>query len=99
MKLRAGKKGEGAVHAQELEEHAEGLICLTGGDEGPLAAALQQGGADEAQRTVDQLIGIFGHKMFTSNCSAIFTAKKNPATASLSISPALSIFRCSRRTA
>ena len=39
MKLRA-KKGEGAVTAQELEEHAEGLICLTGGDEGPLAAAL-----------------------------------------------------------
>src|SRR6202163_4501082 len=31
MKLRA-KKGEGAVCAQELQEYAEGLICLTGGD-------------------------------------------------------------------
>ncbi len=60
MKLRA-KKGEGAVSAQELEEHAEGLICLTGGDEGPLAAALQQGGMDETRKTIDQLIGIFGH--------------------------------------
>jgi error-prone DNA polymerase len=59
MKLRA-KKGEGAVTAQELEEHAEGLICLTGGDEGPLAAALQQGGMDETRKTIDQLIGIFG---------------------------------------
>ncbi|MGC2446520.1 MAG: PHP domain-containing protein, partial [Candidatus Sulfotelmatobacter sp.] len=59
MKLRA-KKGEGAVTAQELQEHAEGLICLTGGDEGPLAYALQQGGIDEAQRQIDQLIGIFG---------------------------------------
>jgi len=59
MKLRA-KKGEGAVTTQELEEHAEGLICLTGGDEGPLAAALKQGGADEARKTIDQLIAIFG---------------------------------------
>src|SRR5437588_4276368 len=35
MKLRANK-GEGAVCEHELEEHASGLICLTGGDEGPL---------------------------------------------------------------
>src|SRR5436305_4397996 len=61
MKLRA-KKGEGAVTAQELEEHAEGLICLTGGDEGPLAAALEQGGAEQACRELDRLIGIFGPK-------------------------------------
>src|ERR1700681_4607769 len=61
MKLRA-KKGEGAVCAEELQEHAHGLICLTGGAEGPLAAALQQGGMEEARRHVDQLIGIFGPK-------------------------------------
>jgi error-prone DNA polymerase len=59
MKLRA-KKGEGAVCQAELEEHADGLICLTGGAEGPLAAALQHGGEEEARRQVDQLIGIFG---------------------------------------
>jgi error-prone DNA polymerase len=59
MKLRA-KKGEGAVCAEELEEHAHGLICLTGGAEGPLAAALQQGGIEEARRRVDQLLDIFG---------------------------------------
>ena len=61
MKLRA-KKGEGAVLAEELQEHASGLICLTGGAEGLLAAALQQGGIDEARRQVDQLVGIFGPK-------------------------------------
>src|SRR5215467_14665009 len=59
MKLRA-KKGEGAVALEELQEHAEGLICLTGGDEGPLAAALKLG-PDEARKTIDHLIGIFGH--------------------------------------
>jgi len=61
MKLRA-KKGEGAVTAQELEEHAEGLICLTGGVEGPLAAALQRGSIDEARNQLDQLISIFSPK-------------------------------------
>ena len=60
MKLRA-KKGEGAITKQEFEEHAEGLICLTGGEEGPLAAALQVG-TDEARRQIDQLIAIFGPK-------------------------------------
>ena len=59
MKLRA-KKGEGAVTQEELQQHAEGLICLTGGDEGPLAAAAQQG-THKARNTVDELIGIFGH--------------------------------------
>jgi error-prone DNA polymerase len=59
MKLRA-KKGEGAVCTDELQEHASGLICLTGGAEGPLAAALRQGRIDEARRVVDQLVGIFG---------------------------------------
>src|SRR5579863_5783147 len=61
MKMRA-KKGEGAVNTEELEEHAPGLICLTGGAEGSLAAAFQQGGIEEARRQVDQLIAIFGHK-------------------------------------
>src|SRR5438552_626669 len=40
MKLRA-KKDEGAVFAEELEEHSAGLICLTGGDDGLLAHALK----------------------------------------------------------
>jgi len=59
MKLRA-KKEEGAVLEHELEQHAAGLICLTGGDEGPLAAALRKGGSAEAHRCVDRLVGIFG---------------------------------------
>jgi len=60
-KLRA-KKGEGRVRARELEEYAPGLICLTGGEDGPLAIALAQGGTDAALRTIDRLIGIFGHR-------------------------------------
>src|SRR6266496_1184268 len=61
MKLRA-KKDEGAVFADELEQHAEGLICLTGGDDGPLAHALRNGGIDEARRSVERLIQLCGHE-------------------------------------
>ena len=75
MKLRA-KKGEGAVYADELQEHAHGLICLTGGAEGPLAAALQQGGMDEARRCVDQLVGIFGAGKCLRRITATFSARR-----------------------
>jgi error-prone DNA polymerase len=59
MKMLA-QKNAGAVNTEELEEHAAGLICLTGGADGPLAAALQQGGMDEGRRQVESLIAIFG---------------------------------------
>ena len=59
MKLRA-KKGEGSVFEHELEEHAAGMICLTGGDEGPLALALARGGMEEGRRCVERLTNIFG---------------------------------------
>jgi error-prone DNA polymerase len=60
MKLRAPRKEEGAVREEELREHAGGLICLTGGDDGPLAGALAHGGMDEARRAVERLTEIFG---------------------------------------
>src|ERR1700719_599660 len=61
MKLR-GKKGEGAVQKEELEDHAHGLVCLTGGAEGPLATALRQGGMGKALGQVEHLVGIFGQQ-------------------------------------
>jgi len=59
MKLRSAK-GEGAVREEELREHAAGLICLTGDDDGPLALALAHGGLEEARGCVERLINIFG---------------------------------------
>jgi error-prone DNA polymerase len=59
MKLRAAK-GEGTVREEELQEHAAGLICLTGGDDGLLALALARGGMEEAHGCVERLINIFG---------------------------------------
>jgi len=62
IKLRAGTKipkpgHEAAATAEDFAEFADGLLCLTGGDEGPLALALENG---NAPRTLDRLTSIFG---------------------------------------
>jgi error-prone DNA polymerase len=59
MKLRA-KKDEGAVLEEELQEYSDGLICLTGDDDGPLARALRSDGIEAARRSVECLTHIFG---------------------------------------
>jgi error-prone DNA polymerase len=59
-KLREETKTEGAATLSEIQENAEGLICLTGGDEGPLASALSRGGFDEGIHEVQRLMNIFG---------------------------------------
>jgi error-prone DNA polymerase len=38
-KMRETTKKEGAATFNDLQQYASGLVCLTGGDEGPLAAA------------------------------------------------------------
>jgi error-prone DNA polymerase len=60
FKLREKTKAEGAALTSDFEDYGEGLICLTGGSEGPLAAALIQGGFDAAQRSVERLVRVFG---------------------------------------
>jgi error-prone DNA polymerase len=61
MKLRA-PKGEGCVAQEEVAEKARGLVCLTGGDEGPLAHALANGGLASGQQCVRQLCETFGRE-------------------------------------
>ena len=61
MKLRSAK-GEGAVREEELQDHAAGLICLTGDDDGPLAFALAHGGREEARGCVERLLHIAGRR-------------------------------------
>jgi error-prone DNA polymerase len=59
MKLRA-PKGEGHIAAAEVAEKSAGLICITGGEEGPLAHALRQGAIESGIACVRQLCEIFG---------------------------------------
>jgi error-prone DNA polymerase len=60
MKLRVGRKEGASATREDLAEHANDLICLTGGEEGPLASALKQGGPKTALQSVKQLTDIFG---------------------------------------
>jgi len=66
MKLRVpkhAKAGECAVTPDELAEHADGLICLTGEGDGPLANNINRRDAENteaAQRNAEWLIEVFG---------------------------------------
>jgi error-prone DNA polymerase len=61
MKMRTDKHPkpgqEAAARPEELEEFAEGLLCLTGDETGPLARAMASGGG---RTCLDKLVGIFG---------------------------------------
>jgi error-prone DNA polymerase len=63
MKLRVpkhAKPGECAVTTDELAEHAAGLVCLTGGIEGPVASSINHRDIENAQRITERLVDIFG---------------------------------------
>jgi error-prone DNA polymerase len=67
-KLRAGKPGKPEypfATDEEFTSHSAGLVCLTGGDEGPLASIYRQGSGpaieERAREMLERLTGIFGH--------------------------------------
>ena len=60
FKMREAVKGEGSTTLGDLQQYASGLVCMTGGDEGPLAAALTSRGEAAGRACVEQLIHIFG---------------------------------------
>jgi error-prone DNA polymerase len=59
-KLREKEKGTGSATLEEIEEHAEGLVCLTGGEEGILAASLAREGYESTRRNLKKLVQLFG---------------------------------------
>jgi len=61
-KLQQKTKGEGIASLRAVRERTKGLVCLTGGDEGPLAAALARGGMEEARRVLNCLVESFGKR-------------------------------------
>ncbi len=58
--MRERTKQEGTATLDELRQQVRGAVCLTGGDEGPLAAALMRGGEEAGRETVERLLEIFG---------------------------------------
>src|SRR6185437_112585 len=64
FKMRETTKAEGAATLDDLEEFSSGLICLSGGEEGPLAAALAREGQAGTRRIADRLSAIYGRGNF-----------------------------------
>ena len=60
FKMRHPHKCEGFAMLDDLAEFHDGLICLTGGSEGPLAAAINRGGEYAGRECVEQLAEAFG---------------------------------------
>jgi error-prone DNA polymerase len=56
----AAPKGKARATFNDLAPCASGLVCLTGGAQGPLAAAVGAGDAEGAWRRLDRLVRIFG---------------------------------------
>ncbi len=52
-------KGEGRVSWEDVAAHAEGLHCLTGGEESPTGRALARSGPDAARELLERLAAIF----------------------------------------
>jgi DNA polymerase III subunit alpha len=44
---------------EELERYSAGLICLTGGAEGPVGKFLQQGQGAKARALMERLAGLW----------------------------------------
>jgi error-prone DNA polymerase len=61
-KLRTPKKTVASAQCSELPNYAEGLICLTGDENGPLAHALANEGVAGGRQLLDRLISIFGRE-------------------------------------
>lgn len=52
------------VRLDELAEHSEGLICLSGGPDGPIGRLLRQGAHAKAQALMARLAGIFDTRLY-----------------------------------
>ncbi|HEX7254134.1 MAG TPA: error-prone DNA polymerase [Thermoanaerobaculia bacterium] len=52
-------KGQASVTWEQIESLSQGLHCLTGGEEGPVARALSAGGLDGGRRELERLAGLF----------------------------------------
>ena len=56
-------KGDARATWLQLERHAAGLHCLTGGDEGALARALEGQGLEAGRRLVERLLDTFNGRL------------------------------------
>jgi len=61
---RGRSKGRARATWDQVAAHAEGLCCLTGGDEGPLARELVYHGPEAVRRLLERLAAIFPGRLY-----------------------------------
>src|SRR5207249_6324703 len=79
MKLRVpkhAKPGECAVTRDELAAHVQGLVCLTGGNDGPLAKKSNHRDTEDAQKITDWLSDVFGKDNVYAELQRHFTREE-----------------------
>ncbi len=63
--LYIGKAGQlPQVTAEELEAHSEGLICLTGGPDGPIGRLVRSGQIPRAETLLGQLAALYPDRLY-----------------------------------
>ncbi len=62
--FRAADCGEALVTLDELSEHADGLICLSGGPEGVVDVGLADGNGELARNRLEALHSVFGDRLY-----------------------------------
>ena len=99
FKMREATKAEGAATFEDLEEFSAGLICLTGGEEGPLAATFSRDGDVGALKAIDRLTSIYGRSnVYVELQRHRRTGRRMPEFRSFSTSHRAWVFRSSRPT-
>lgn len=62
--LSAPDNGDVFVTLEQLQQHHQGLICLTGGIEGPVDIMAQQGSSDAVGQLLERLASIFSQRLY-----------------------------------
>ena len=52
------------AHLERLDRRSDGLICLTGGYDGPVDLLLREGRAEEARATLEKLVKLFPDRLY-----------------------------------
>ena len=98
-KLRA-PKGTATVSEEDLRPYSDGLVCLTGGEYGPLPHAIRTSGFEGGVRTAERLVEIFGTRSGLRRTStALAAGRRSSKPASCRNRSKVTASRCSQPTA
>ncbi len=88
---RGKPKGHAAADWEMVAAHAEGLVCLSGGEASPLARLLAREGAPVARRWLERLGSLFPGRLFVELCRHRLPAQEAENSALAELARGLSL--------